>query len=149
MVGRSGLREVPGTIDMRNSNVLFLISFCISCAVSCTSVRPSPSERLAAMDSPSETVERYCMLDSKGHRLSSLTYAPIRELMAWLDDRGEPGWDCFKVISGYKITNEKILEGRALVTVRYNVLKTVCGTDDLGKERGVEDIGVILEKLGR
>lgn len=77
----------------------------------------------------SDVVNRYCKLDSEGFRLSSDNYDEIRNLMAWEKDQDEPGWDCFKIISDYKMINVRSTNETATVTVQYGIIGTLCGTE--------------------
>ena len=77
----------------------------------------------------SDVVNRYCKLDSEGLRLSIDKYDEIRNLMAWEKDQDEPGWDCFKIISDYKIVNTISTNETATVTVQYNIVGTLCGIE--------------------
>lgn len=95
--------------------------------------------------SPSDVVRNYCELDGNGARLSSVDYYEVRRLMAWDDDRDEPGWDSFKVISGYEILGEKIEGDSATVKVKYNI---VAGGDFLGLDvnKTSETVDIFLKK---
>ena len=87
-----------------------------------------------AFGSPiSEVVDKYCQLDYKGARLYSVKYIEIRNLMAWKEDQDEPGWDCFKIISGYRVINEKVMNKTAIVSVEYDILATVWSNAEIDK----------------
>ena len=64
-------------------------------------------------------VEKFCKADAQGARLSSKTSGQTRSLTTWED---EPGWDKVTVISGFKISKETYFEGKAQVTVIYEVV---------------------------
>jgi hypothetical protein len=55
--------------------------------------------------------------------LSSDTYDAIDRLKSGngTDDLLEPGWDQFYFVSGFRVTNERILGDRALVEVEYSI----------------------------
>lgn len=93
--------------------------------------------------SPSEVVKRYCELDANGARLSSETYGDVRQLMAWEDDRDEPGWDGLKVIDGFEVIREEITGKEAKVVVRYNILAEG-GVYELDVQKTSEDLEIAL-----
>lgn len=71
-------------------------------------------------------VKRYCEADFNGARIQGGDYNEIRKLMAWDRDQDEPGWDCFMIISDYKVLNAKVNRNTAKVTVRYNIAASFC-----------------------
>jgi hypothetical protein len=71
---------------------------------------------------PEKVVERYCELDFKGYGLSSDSFQKLEPLMHFADDRDCPGWDICDVVSGYLITDQKVDQDKATVTVAYALI---------------------------
>lgn len=109
-------RSVRGTNNKYFFLSLYIIMFIIS----------FPACSYASLIS--EVVERYCFLDSMGFRLDSEKYIEVRKLMSWDDDQDEPGWDCVKIILGYKVLKETADDKTATVTVEYDIIGDICGT---------------------
>jgi hypothetical protein len=92
-------------------------------------------------------VKKYCELDFNGARIPEGDYEKLRNLMAWEEDQDEPGWDCFIIISDYKIMDEKVKKNAAKVTVRYNVLSRICSDYSLEKKRYADKVDYELVKI--
>ena len=67
-------------------------------------------------------INEYCKLDFSGARTPYGDYEKIYHLMAWENERSDPGWDIFLIVTGYKIVEEIIENNSAIVTVEYNVI---------------------------
>lgn len=92
----------------------------------------------------SEVVSKYCQLDYEGARTPAGKYGEIRNLMAWGTDQDEPGWDCFKIISRYRILNEKINGAAATVTVEYTIIASVWSSARIDKNSYINTVDVEL-----
>lgn len=94
----------------------------------------------------SDVVAAYCYFDADGFRISTANYEKIRNLMAWDEDQDEPGWDCFKVIAGYKINDEAIHKKKASVKVQYEIVGTICGRE-LTQEKYIDSVEFQLVQI--
>lgn len=141
-VGLGIVIVVTGMIKMENVRVIDKILFSICCFSlmlfqSCSSLNPSVLE-----------VKKYCELDYNGARMPfSDRYEDIRKLMAWEEDQVEPGWDCFIIISGYKIISIEIGQNAAIVTVGYSVLAEFCSDYSIEKKNYIDTVDFNLLKI--
>ena len=92
-------------------------------------------------------VKKYCDLDFNGARIPGGNYDKLRNLMAWEEDQDEPGWDCFIIISDYKIIDEKVKQNTAIVTISYNVLLRFCSDYSFEKKIYADRVDFELKKI--
>ena len=126
-------------INVRGNRFLYvLIGSYFLMLLSCNIALGSPVKKV---------VDKYCQLDFDGARVSANDYEKIRSLMSWEEDQVEPGWDCAKIISGYRIISEKIDIDEAVVTVKFNVLADLCSDFIIYKKNYSDVVNVKLTKL--
>ncbi len=133
MESQHGLEELPDISDTTKRRKMMIpvrkflgLWFFITCFAFMALLTPVCS---LSMNIASDVVEAYCQFDADGYRILSGYYAKIRNLMAWEKDQDEPGWDCFKIISDYKIINVSSTNETATVTVQYDIVGNLCGIE--------------------
>lgn len=127
--------------NARISKILVFVGLCLGLIFF-----PSNNSNSASVNSAAFEVKKYCELDFNGARISGGDYKEIRNLMAWDEDRDEPGWDCFIIISDYKITNEAVKQDAAYVTVKYNVIARFCSDYSLEKKGYIDTVDFKLTR---
>lgn len=73
---------------------------------------------------PSEVVQTYCDADYKGERMRSPRKEDIIDkIVSWYEtqERDEPGWDSFYVISGYRVGKTYTSGNKTIVEVEYEI----------------------------
>ena len=91
-----------------------------------------------------DAIKQYCQLDALGHRLSTAAYPPIRQLMAWDEDKDEPGWDCMRIISGFDVGNIAVFRDVADATITYTIVANHCSDGELEKVDYIDRVSVKL-----
>jgi hypothetical protein len=96
-----------------------------------------------------DVLNKYCSYDFKGYRIDPDRAIEIRDLYAWEEEeRSEPGWDCFLIVSGFKIKATSIKEDKAHAIIEYFILAEYCGGYKLEKIHSTEEVTVTLVKIG-
>jgi hypothetical protein len=99
----------------------------------------------AAEIRPEEIVNKYCIADLNGVRLSGNIYSAIKPLILW---KNEPGWDSIFIANEVKIHDTKIISDiETHVEVRYHIVGILTG-ETLFDFDFTEVINFILVKKG-
>jgi hypothetical protein len=91
----------------------------------------------------------YCSYDFKGYRIDPNRVKEIRDFYAWEEEnRYEPGWDCFYIVSGFNIKMKSIKGNKAHAIIEYFILAEYCADNNLKKKKYTEVEAVTLAKIG-
>jgi len=101
----------------------------------------------AISSEPENVVKVYCELDFNGARVFNNRYQDIVELMNWEEGQDEPGWDCFYIISEYKLGEQQITSKSARVKVNYSILGELCSDFVLDKKNIIKVASFELEMI--
>ena len=130
---------------MRNiKNNVLIITFLLFVLFACSNQRSLETETAAVKN----IVETYCKADLNGARLSAKNYSKsdIHNIIT-VGDFTEPGWDTASLIKKYLITAVKLNEKNATVTVSYDALGEITGTEEVILNKKTEECTFDLVKI--
>ncbi|MBJ6802676.1 hypothetical protein [Geomonas propionica] len=106
-----------------------------------------PTEKTSL--SPEKIAEVFLKADYDGARLGgSHSLGEVASHMVSPEGEFEPGWDTAIIINDYSVSTPAIKNGAAKVVVRYNVLGSIAGAQELEKKNKTEKTEFHFKSVG-